>query len=915
MATRTCPLCGAELKAEVLEGLCPKCLLHKVMAEPEGERPKTKDEGQRAEVLSQQPGLGKVKYFGDYELLKEIGRGGMGVVYKARQVSLDRFVALKMILAGQLASEAEVKRFRAEAQAAANLDHPNIVAVYEVGEHEGRQYFSMRLVEGENLAARVQKVEGKAQAVEVARLIGKVAHAVHYAHQRGILHRDLKPGNILIDSQGEPHVTDFGLAKRVDGASSLTLSGSVVGTPNYMAPEQAAGKVRQVTAAADIYSLGAVLYYLLTGRPPFGAETTLETLRLVVEQEPVRACVLNPHVDRDLETICLKCLEKGPHRRYASAAALANDLERWLNQKPIAARPPNNWDRTVKWIKRKPAIAGLSAAVVLMAVIGLAGMLWRRPNTERHPNNPAPFGPAALMVQPKDATVAPGATATFGVVPAGEEPLILHWQKDGANLADTRRIRGAMTPALSIADVQDGDLGSYTLAVSNAHGAVTSEAASLLFSPPPFEWARSFGGPGQEWCGGNAAVDLQGDVYIGGGFSSTANWEAGTLTSMGNQDICVVKFRHDGALQWVRSAGGPDKDFGEGSTVDQTGNVYVSGLFSGTATFAQTHLTSAGKVNAFVAKYNRSGDLLWTRQMGGSDEDASFGNAADEAGGCLVTGYFRGSATFGTQKLTSAGVWDFYLARYDANGMLDWVVQGGGAKGDTGACVALDPSGNCYVTGWMVGTAHVDGIVLSGDSRGENVFVAKYSKAGHLLWVRQPEPRYKNHFGHGITVDGLGNAIVAGYAGSSSDPNSIISVTKFSASGLQLWQQTLSGSFVMPALRVASDKAGNCYVVCSVKGAATFGNRTLRSPESSDVYIAKFNQGGLLQWIQKSEGPGDGIGRCLGIGQAGEIYVFGTFSGTEMFGHHRLISRGDSDIFVARMVESIPSAEAPAARK
>jgi WD40 repeat protein/serine/threonine protein kinase len=397
MVQSQCKQCLAPLARDAPEGLCSACLFSFALygfaedASRGGPSP-----------ASRNPAAGKLCDFLDYELHQEIARGGMGVVYRARQKSLNRIVALKLILVGQWAGERQVQRFKAEAEAAARLDHPNIIPIYEIGEEAGQHFFSMKLVEGTSLAEQIAGKQGSRgergnicpprrsiapfppvslsqsptdaapragggyEPRSAAALLAKLARAVHYAHQRGVLHRDLKPTNILIDAQGEPHLTDFGLAKILESEAEMTQTEGALGTPAYMAPEQAGRG--PVTVAADIYSLGAILYQLLTNRPPFAGASTAELLRAVAEREPVPPRVLAPSVERDLETICLKCLEKEPARRYDSAASLADDLERWLKAEPIHARPVTPAERFRLWRRRKPAVATLLAALFALII-------------------------------------------------------------------------------------------------------------------------------------------------------------------------------------------------------------------------------------------------------------------------------------------------------------------------------------------------------------------------------------------------------------------------------------------------------------------------------------------------------------------------------------------------------------------
>ncbi len=364
-ATRLCGKCGAKIFADAPQEFCSACLLETGLRLLDNQDEDATNPPRLPRIGRTARSAKMLGDFGDYELLEEIGRGGQGVVYRARQKSLNRTVALKVIGLGHWATEAHLKRFRREAEAAASLEHPCIVPIYEVGERDGSCYFSMKFIEGGQLDEVVRRESMPIRrAVE---LIAKVARTVHYAHEHHILHRDIKPGNILLDRQGEPHLTDFGLARLVETESTVTRTMEVLGTPSYMAPEQAVGNNAAVSSVTDVYGLGAVLYQLLTGHPPFAGGTTYETVRLVLDAEPRQPRLLNPKVDRDLNTICLKCLEKDPRRRYASALALAEDLEHWLKHEPIRARRTGLFTRGKKWVRRNPTIALLILSLAALA--------------------------------------------------------------------------------------------------------------------------------------------------------------------------------------------------------------------------------------------------------------------------------------------------------------------------------------------------------------------------------------------------------------------------------------------------------------------------------------------------------------------------------------------------------------------
>lgn len=383
--TTHCTECGAPLPAYWPKGLCAQCALdgaldmsHAGNQVHQPEAPIIPDTTEPPPWSAESSPLGS---FGDYDLLDEIARGGMGVVYRARQRKLGRIVAVKMILAGSLAGKEFVQRFRTEASTAAILQHPNIVAIHDVGVHEGRHFFSMDYVDGPNLAQLVgQQPLSPDQA---ARYVQVIAEAIHYAHERGILHRDLKPSNVLIDSNNEPHITDFGLAKRLDVESSLTLTGHVLGSPNFMPPEQAGARRGKVGRQCDVYALGGILYYLLTARAPFQADSLEHLITQVLNTEPVSLRLLNPSTPRDLETIALKCLEKEPSRRYQTAQELADELGRVLRREPIHSRPVNVPEKLWRWGRRKPALASLIVLLHVVGAAGLTGIVWQWRRAER----------------------------------------------------------------------------------------------------------------------------------------------------------------------------------------------------------------------------------------------------------------------------------------------------------------------------------------------------------------------------------------------------------------------------------------------------------------------------------------------------------------------------------------------------
>ncbi len=464
-----CSRCNSPLARSVLGEHCPRCAGRLLLD--------TREE-MESDTINSNPST--APNLGEYELGAELGRGAMGVVYRARHQRLNRDVAVKLILASRFVGEAARRRFFAEAALAAQLDHPHIVPIYEVGETADGPFYAMKLVEGGTLADRMRKGGESLPTPEFfLRPFIKIARAVHHAHQRGVLHRDLKPGNILLDAQGEPHITDFGLARQLGVESSLTHSGSSIGTPAYMSPEQVRGD-KGISTASDVWSLGAILYHLLTGRPPFEGESAMEVMRKVMESDPGRLTNDDPRLahaseerrvnrqskiaNQDLETICLKCLEKDPARRYASALALAEDLDRWLNHEPIFARPSTPVERLAKWVRRRPAVAALAGVAALLFVVGTAGIFsqWRRAN--RHAADAV-----AALGQTRDALWQANYDRAHALRVShrpGQRVEALKALRTAAEIRPTPELREEAVAAMALTDLED--VGSWMTIPTNA---------------------------------------------------------------------------------------------------------------------------------------------------------------------------------------------------------------------------------------------------------------------------------------------------------------------------------------------------------------------------------------------------------------------------------------------------------------
>ncbi len=469
-----CPTCQNPLPLGQIQGLCPHCLLKQGLGDEAGLTTLPTDPVE-SQSLPPLPGT-RMEYFGEYVLLEEIARGGMGVVYKAKQASLNRVVALKMILRGQLASDAEIRRFQTEAAAAASLKHPHIVTIHEIGVHEGQHYFTMDYVEGTDLS---KLLGGRPIAAErAARYVQTLAEAVHFAHARGILHRDLKPQNILVDSLDRLYVTDFGLAKQLADDSSLTQSGAVMGTPLYMPPEQARGRNDLVGPASDVYAIGAILYHALTGRPPVAGSATLDTLLKLIDAPPIPPETLNPNTPPDLSKICLKCLEKSPASRYPSALELAADLRRFLAHEPIHAKPTGILQKSLLSLRRNPSLIAGAAAMAIVA-LSISVFLLAEENSFLRALQSLPDLKRQLGLRSLQSL--PGALGNgFLILSSVWISLFLHAERRSTRSLGTRLTRGLLAALLLL-------LTGLIFATAEMQNLMPNLSAS----PKPFSWIQA----------------------------------------------------------------------------------------------------------------------------------------------------------------------------------------------------------------------------------------------------------------------------------------------------------------------------------------------------------------------------------------------------------------------------------------
>jgi hypothetical protein len=510
--------------------------------------------------------------------------------------------------------------------------------------------------------------------------------------------------------------------------------------------------------------------------------------------------------------------------------------------------------------------------------------------------------PNAILEQPPTQAVEPGASVTLKITGTGPEPFTYQWQKDGADLTNAGgHLMGATTAALSISDLQSADLGVYTVWLSNAYGAIMSAPATLYFPAPAFHWVRGAGAAGTANDLGDAiAVDGATALYVSGFFESGADFGTTNIATPAGPGIFLARYTAAGALEWVRTgtsaSGGGDS---HAVAVDPVGNCYLTGSFTGTTSFGTTNVTSAGGSDVFVAKYDRSGALLWVVQQGGGFDDSGRGIAVDGTNGCFVTG-LRQSSSSATSR-------DIIIAKYSATGALQWQRQPAGSSSDAGMAAASDASGNVYITGWITGQVNFGATNLTALGA-RDIFIAKYNNAGVLLWASNFGGANGDE-GKGVGVDTNGNVYVTGSfnigSGGGSDAEKLL-LTKFSTTGAWVWQRELLATFNYYSFSSATDPAGNTWVVGGVEGAGTLNGVPLASTGGYDGVVAKYNAAGSLVWISQAGGLGGAIGHRVAADAGGNVYFTGEYDGSARFGSNSITSHGGSDVFVARLGSERP---------